>query len=65
MTEKKKINFKFNLSEEDAVLLLEGLGELPFKRVADLVYKIRTQAQEQIMESESESDPAKPSVGAK
>lgn len=45
----KEINLKITLDE--ANLLLEALGELPFKKVFNLVNKIQTQASEQLNEN--------------
>lgn len=37
-----------NLSIEEANLILEGLGELPYARVFQLIQKIQQQAQQQL-----------------
>ena len=41
----------------EAQLLLDALVELPFKRSADLIFKIQRQAAEQTQETHSESRP--------
>lgn len=42
----KEINFQVNLDE--ANLILEGLGHIPFARVYPLVAKIQEQARQQL-----------------
>jgi len=42
----KEINFK--VSTDEANLILEGLGHIPFARVFNLVAKLQSQAQEQV-----------------
>ena len=42
----KEINFKVNVDE--ANLILEGLGQIPYARVYALVTKIQEQAQQQL-----------------
>ena len=57
----KKIKFKVTI--DDANLILEGLGHLPFARVYGLVAKIQQQAQQQLNggdPSGQQSDPEKP-----
>ena len=49
--ENKEITF--NLSLQDANLVLAALSKLPFEAVADLIAKIREQGQAQIATSES------------
>lgn len=46
--EQSGMTFNFDLTEQEVMLLLDGLGELQFKKVIDLVFKIRTQIQEQV-----------------
>ena len=43
-----KQNIKLDLTLEEANLLLEALGEMPFKRVFGLVSKIQSQAAPQV-----------------
>ena len=38
----------FTITSQEAQLVLDALVELPFRRVAELVYKIQRQATEQI-----------------
>ena len=38
----------FTITPQEAQLVLDALVELPFRRVAELVYKIQRQATEQI-----------------
>ena len=38
----------FTITPQDAQLILDALVELPFKRVAELIYKLQHQATEQI-----------------
>jgi len=41
----------FCFNQQEAQLILDALVELPFKRVADFIFKIQRQAAEQITES--------------
>ena len=45
---------KLTLSINETNLLLESLGQMPFIRVHDLIYKIRSQAGEQLQEAKPE-----------
>lgn len=47
----------FCFTGQEAQLLLESLVELPFKKSADLIFKIQRQAAEQTQDSRSESRP--------
>ena len=47
---------KFNINLEEANLILEGLGKLPFERVFNIVNKLQAQASSQLQE-ENESGP--------
>lgn len=38
----------FTITPQEAQLILDALVELPFKRVAELVYKLQRQATDQI-----------------
>lgn len=38
----------FTITPQEAQLILDALVELPFRRVAELVYKLQRQATEQI-----------------
>ena len=38
----------FTIAPQEAQLILDALVELPFKRVADLIFKLQRQATEQI-----------------
>ena len=38
----------FTITPQEAQLILDALVELPFKRVADLIFKLQRQATEQI-----------------
>lgn len=38
-------DYTFKVSAKEADLILEALTELPFKKVADLFFKLRQQAQ--------------------
>lgn len=50
----QEINLKVTVDE--ANLILEGLGHIPFAKVFALVGKIQQQAQEQLARNESESE---------
>lgn len=41
--------FKLTLTVNETNLILKALSELPYKQVSDLVTKIHTQAQQQLM----------------
>ena len=45
------------LTLQEAQMVLDALVELPFKRSADLIFKIQRQATEQTQETYSESRP--------
>lgn len=45
--------FKYELPESDLVTILDALAELPYKKSAELIYKLRQSAQEQIEQSRS------------
>lgn len=40
--------FVFTLTSKEADLILEAISELPFKKVADLFFKLQSQAREQL-----------------
>lgn len=42
------MEFNFTFNEQEANIILQALGELPFKTVAPIITKIQTQAREQI-----------------
>ncbi len=45
------------LNVDETNLILESLGSLPFVRVHDLIYKIKTQAQAQFQPSAVKAEP--------
>lgn len=45
MTEQKEINISLTLSEVEVII--EAIGELPFKTVAPIVYKVQEQIKKQ------------------
>ena len=40
------MQFKFGLTDKETELVFEALGEMPFKKVVDLFFKLRQQVQE-------------------
>jgi hypothetical protein len=42
------MDFKFEVTEQEANLIIQGLGELPAKISMNLIAKIQTQANEQL-----------------
>ena len=46
-----------NLSINEANLVLEALGEMPYRRVYELVVKIQQQASEQLNEKQGNNKP--------
>lgn len=51
-----KQNIKLEITLEEANLLLEALGEMPFKRVFGLVSKIQNQAAPQVNGQNGQSE---------
>ncbi len=43
--------FNLHMTQTEVEQVLEALSELPFKKVADLFFKLRNQATEQIQEA--------------
>lgn len=60
MQQTKEINFTVTVDE--ANLILEGIGVLPFARVYQLVGKLQEQAKRQIQGDSSAPGPESPSV---
>ncbi len=50
------MELKFNFSLEETNLVLEGLRELQFKRVIDLMRKIEISAQEQLVKENTKEE---------
>jgi hypothetical protein len=46
-----------NLSIDEANLVLEALGDMPYRRVYELVVKIQQQASEQLKEKRGNNEP--------
>lgn len=55
MTDQKELTFKLTI--EDANLILEALGNMPFKRVFPLIGKIQNQASSQLTDGKVEVKP--------
>lgn len=51
---------KFELSINDANLVLGALGKMPYEAVAELVANLRTQAQPQLEAAEAANDVTNP-----
>jgi len=49
-------NVNLNMSIEEANLVLEALGEMPFRRVFELVSMIQQQASEQLGEQPADNE---------
>ena len=49
-------DLNFTISIEETYLIMEGLGNLPFVKVHELIKKIHNQANEQLHPQESESE---------
>lgn len=46
------MNFTFELTEEEAQVILDSLGKEPFNKVVSLINKLHAQAYEQRQENE-------------
>ena len=53
------MNYKFELTEDEANVVLSGLGELPAKVSLSVIQKIQAQAKEQTYVSSDAADIAK------
>ncbi len=49
-------NIEFTLSLEEANVVLEALGQMPFMRVHELIAKIQKQAEAQLQEGQKNHD---------
>ena len=47
---------KFNVTTDEANLILSGLGKLPFENVYDLINKLQNQAKNQLQVPENEQN---------
>jgi hypothetical protein len=50
------MTFKFDLTEQEANIIMGALTKQPFESVADVIFKLRTQANEQIPKEEPKKD---------
>lgn len=61
----EKLNFTFNFDLDEVNLILGALGELPYKSVNSLIYKIKTDAEKQISMKNEPLTEVKPESGDK
>lgn len=52
------MKYNFELTMQEAQLVMEGLEEMPFKKVVDIVFKLRGQVQTQSKRQEPPKDEA-------
>jgi hypothetical protein len=61
----EKLNFTLNFDLDEVNLILGALGELPYKSVNSLIYKIKTDAEKQISMKNEPLTEVKPEAGDK
>lgn len=61
----EELNFTLNLNLDEVNLVLSALGELPYKSVSSLIYKIKTDAEKQISMKNEPLTEVEPEAGDK
>lgn len=62
MNNEREIRFNFDVSGAEAQTIIEALGEMPYKKVVELVFRLQNQAQEQVQKYQEENAPKPPVV---
>lgn len=50
------MDLKFEVTDQEANVIVAALGELPYKAVADLIIKLRVQAAPQLAKQETDDE---------